>query len=81
MDRTQILKSAGLTLDLIIILIILVIWEVVWKAIALWRAARNGQLAWFVGLVLVNSVGILPIIYLLTNKKKEEVKEEKSSSN
>ncbi len=37
---------------------------VVWKGIAMWRAARNGHTAWYVALLVVNSAGILPIIYI-----------------
>lgn len=39
--------------------------ELILKPIALWHAARNYQLAWFVVLVVFNTAGILPIIYLL----------------
>jgi len=46
----------------------LVILDLVLRGIALWRAGRNGQKWWFVALLLVNSVGILPGIYLLTHK-------------
>ena len=31
----------------------------------MWRSARNNQLAWFVCIVVFNTMGILPIIYLL----------------
>lgn len=41
------------------------VWDMVWKGIAMWRAARRKELWWFVGLMLVNSVGILPIAYLM----------------
>lgn len=51
--------------------ILLVAWEIVWKALAMWRSARNDQTAWFVCLTIFNTVGILPIIYLLTNKPKK----------
>ncbi len=47
------------------ILILLAIWDGVWKAIAMWKSARNNQLAWFVCIVIFNTAGILPIIYLL----------------
>jgi len=47
------------------------LWEVVWKGIALWRAARNGHQIWFIFLLIVNSVGILPIIYILFFSKKK----------
>ena len=33
-----------------------------------WKAARNGHLAWFIGLALLNTVGILPVIYILTHR-------------
>lgn len=53
----------------IILIAVLVIWEMIWKALALWRAAQEKSKAWFVVLLLINSVGILPIIYLLATKK------------
>ena len=47
-------------------LIALIVWEGVWKALALWRAARREHLVWFVVMCVVNTVGIVPIVYLLT---------------
>lgn len=40
------------------------IWELVWKGFALWKSAHNNQRYWFVILLLVNTLGILPIVYL-----------------
>jgi hypothetical protein len=40
------------------------IWTVAWKAVASWKAARKGHLIWFVVFFVVNTIGILPIIYL-----------------
>jgi len=45
-------------------LIPLIIWEAVWKSIALWKAARNNQLGWFISFLALNTMGILPIVYL-----------------
>ena len=45
-------------------------WEMVWKGIALWKSGRRNQLTWFVFLFLFNTLGILPIIYLLVSKDK-----------
>jgi len=45
-------------------LIPLIIWELVWKGIALWKSGRNNQPVWFVVILILNTVGILPIIYL-----------------
>jgi len=51
---------------------VLIIWEMVWKGIALWRAGRNQQLAWFICLFIFNTLGILPIIYIFGFSKKKE---------
>jgi hypothetical protein len=57
---------------LIPIIIILAIWDTVWKLIAMWRAARNNHLAWFICIFIFNTLGILPIIYILIYKKEPE---------
>ena len=51
-----------------------VAWSAVWKGIALWRAGRNGSLIWFIVLLVVNTLGILEIIYIFGFSKKKEVK-------
>lgn len=53
----------------ITIIIILAVWEAIWKLIALWKSARNKHLIWFVCIAIFNTVGILPIIYILSHKK------------
>ena len=42
----------------------LIIWTVIWKGIALWKSGRNNQLTWFIFLLVLNTAGILPILYL-----------------
>lgn len=51
---------------------IITVWELVWKSMALWRAARNNQLYWFIALLLLNTLGILPILYLYVFSKKSK---------
>lgn len=51
---------------------LLMIWGIVWKGLALWRAAHNENKAWFIVLLLVNTVGILEILYLFVFSKKKE---------
>ena len=48
------------------------VWAMVWKGIALWRAGRNDHLAWFIVLFIVNTLGILPIIYIFAFSRKKE---------
>ena len=50
----------------------LALWDMVWKGLALWRAARRKEQWWFLALFLINSIGILPIAYLLIWGKEEE---------
>ena len=61
----------GLNLALFLaIIIVIAIWSVIWKGIALWKSARNNQLAWFVVLLIVNTAGILEIIYIAFFQRK-----------
>lgn len=48
------------------------IWSLVWKGLALWQAARRKELIWFIALLVVNSVGILEIIYLFLMRRKSK---------
>ena len=54
----------------ILFLAALIIWDLVWRGIALWKAARNNDNIWFIFLLIINSVGILPIIYIFFFSKK-----------
>ena len=55
---------AGLAPALIAWVVVAIIWDAVWKGIGLWRSGRNKQPVWFVFIFLLNTLGILPIIYL-----------------
>ena len=48
----------------------ILIWSAIWKGIALWKAARLGNKAWFVVLLVVNTVGVLEILYIYWFSKK-----------
>ncbi len=48
----------------VFVLVIIAIWSSVWKALALWKSARKNSVPWFVVLFLVNTMGILEILYL-----------------
>jgi hypothetical protein len=40
------------------------LWCLFWKGLALWHSGRRAQPVWFVILLVVNTLGILEIIYL-----------------
>ena len=44
--------------------LLLILWTLVWKGLALWRSAKRGDKWWFVAFLLVNTLGILEILYL-----------------
>ncbi|MCX6706030.1 MAG: DUF5652 family protein [Candidatus Woesebacteria bacterium] len=50
----------------------LVIWDLFWRGKALWKASKNNQSYWFIALLIVNSIGILPLIYLAFFSKKSK---------
>jgi len=51
-----------------------VIWTIPWKAVALWKAARNKDLVWFIIILLFNTLAILEIIYIFIIQKKKSDK-------
>ena len=53
------------------IIVLALVWSIPWKAWALWRSARLNQRYWFVVLLLVNTLGILEILYLFVFNKKQ----------
>lgn len=55
--------------------LLLSIWSIVWKGLALWRSAERREKKWFIALLVLNTAGILEIIYLFLitgGFKKEE---------
>lgn len=55
----------GLTL-----LLALIVWSLIWKGFALWRAAQNKSAGWFIVLLVVNTLGLLEILYIFVFGKK-----------
>ena len=45
-------------------LILIAAWSLLWKGLALWRAAHRGEKVWFIVFLLINTAGILEIVYL-----------------
>ena len=56
------------------ILLLIMAWTLPWKGVALWKAAKNGHKAWFVALLVVNTLAILEIVYIFYFDKKSETK-------
>ncbi len=60
------------------IIVILVIWTIPWKGWALWTAARRGGKIWFIALLIINTMGILDILYIFIFSKKSTEKKSES---
>ena len=68
---------------LLYIMIAVIAWSLPWKGFALWKSARRGESLWFIILLLVNTAGILDIMYLFifSNKRKIIIEEKEESFN
>lgn len=51
------------------ILSIIGIWSLVWKGLALWKSAGQKQPVWFIALLIINTAGILEILYIFIFSK------------
>lgn len=45
-------------------ILVVLLWSMVWKGLALWHSSRNGEPRWFLAILLINTLGILEIVYL-----------------
>jgi hypothetical protein len=52
-------------------LLVIILWTLFWKGLALWHSARRGQYWWFVVMLVVNTMGLLEIVYLFAVAKKK----------
>jgi len=41
-----------------------VLWSLFWKGLALWHSSQRKEAGWFFALLIVNTLGILEIVYL-----------------
>ena len=55
------------------LLIAIALWSIPWKGFALWKSARRGESIWFIALLLINTAGILDILYLFVFSNKRKV--------
>lgn len=54
------------------IIIIAMAWSFVWKGLALWKSARQGDKGWFVAFLIINTLGILEILYIYIFSKNKK---------
>lgn len=54
--------------------VVFIVWVLVWKGFALWRAAHNKSKWWFGVMLIINTAGLLEIVYLFIFSKIESRK-------
>ena len=66
MDFTNYMGIGGMgalgSLSLLFILILA--WSLFWKGFALWYAAKRHEKWWFIAFLIINTAGILEIVYI-----------------
>src|SRR3989338_2741041 len=77
LDYFQIIQNIlGISLALAAVLVfVIAIWTLVWKGLALWKSARKSHMIWFIVLLIVNTIGILDILYIYIFSKWGEKRE------
>jgi len=53
------------------IISIIGLWTLPWKGIALWKSVQREEKWWFIILLVVNTVGLLEILYIFIFSKKK----------
>lgn len=64
------MEQLGTNVVFILIAVLVAVWSLVWKGIALWKAGNNKHLAWYICMFILNTAGILEIIYIFAFSKK-----------
>jgi hypothetical protein len=72
----EIIQMFG-SIQLFILFLFLTIWSLVWKIFAVWKAVREGAKPWYIAMMILNTAGILEIIYIFfVSRRKRSQKEE-----
>ena len=60
---------------LFILILLISVWSLIWKGLALWKSSQKKETKWFIFLLILNTAGILPIIYLILKRDKKNKKD------
>lgn len=67
------IETLNLSAEIWALIIVIGVWEMIWKFMAMWRASKNNSVAWFIVLGILNTIGILPILYIYVFGKKKKI--------
>lgn len=57
----------------------LAVWDTAWKLLAIRRAVSRREFGWAAGILVANSVGLVPMYYLWHTRNTESVKKEEAA--
>ncbi|PJE58324.1 MAG: hypothetical protein COU81_01355 [Candidatus Portnoybacteria bacterium CG10_big_fil_rev_8_21_14_0_10_36_7] len=57
------------------VLVLMLLWTIPFKGVAMWKAATNKDKFWFWTLLIVNTIGILEILYIFWLSKDKQSRE------
>jgi len=69
MEATTLLELLTTSSLALLVMIIILLFVVLLKGFALYRAARKESKGWFWILLIFNTFGILPLLYLIFSRK------------
>ena len=69
LDGSWMMPGSNLSLGGGLLLLVVLVWSIAWKGLALWKAARTGSKPWFIVFLIVNTLGILEILYIFLFSK------------
>jgi len=56
-------------------IMVILTWSLIWKGLALWKSAIKRHRFWFIIMLIINTLGILEILYIFVFSKFGEKKE------
>jgi hypothetical protein len=60
-----------------LLLLLIAVWVLPWKGAALWKAAQRKDMWWFIAILVLNTLGIIEILYVFiwSNRRSLQKKE------
>jgi methionyl-tRNA synthetase len=54
---------------------LMITWSLPWKGVALWKSSRLNQKGWFIALLVINTLGLLEILYIFVFSRRTKTLE------
>ena len=58
------------------LILLAILWTIPWKGVALWKAVKNNHKWWFIAILVINTLGILEILYIFVFSKRKTLSQQ-----